>query len=69
MANLKSEAITNPKLREFSQMHLEQQSLRKILFEQELNMQMRCDFIIEPESPTAVEMKSPGAGDQSSTAR
>ena len=45
MANLKDVAIKNPKLRDFSKEHIASQSIRRAMYEQEVNMQMRCDFI------------------------
>lgn len=47
---MKTTAINNPQLREFSLLNIEQQKMKRIVHDQEVKMQMRCDFIIEPAS-------------------
>lgn len=37
--------MENPYLREFTRMHANSQRMKEILFEQQVNMQMRCDFL------------------------
>ena len=57
--------MENPYLRDFSRMHTKSQRMKEVLFSNQLNLQMRCDFLkMSTESQQSSTIESMTSADE-----